>query len=99
MANRNVLTIAARMLGGKQIKKEAEEAVGGVDKLKKGVKEADKAAGSGQGWELFTKRSKEARKESEKHTSHIKKAAKTAVGYAAGADGGLRCFFEIGRAH
>jgi hypothetical protein len=85
MANRNVLTIAARMVGGKQIKKEAEEAVGGVDKLEKGVKEADKSAGSGHGWELFTKRSKEARKESEKHTSHIKNAARTAVGYAAGA--------------
>lgn len=97
MASRNVLTIAAKMVGGKQIKKEAEEAGKGLQKLTDDVKKNDEQAGkAGAGWELFTKKTKDASKHAEKHSHAFRGAAKSAAGFATGAIGAYG-LFEVAR--
>ena len=88
----NVVAIAAKMVGGRQIKKEADESAEGIKKLGKAVKETDDHAGKTRGWEVFTKKTKEAHKATKEHHSTLTHALKTGASYATGAIGAYGLF-------
>lgn len=83
MASKNVLTIAAKMVGGRAIVKEADQVSGAIEKTGRAAKHADSQAGSGKGWAVFSKQHKESTKAAEKHTKTLHGAAGGMLKYAA----------------
>jgi hypothetical protein len=84
MASKNVLTIAAKMVGGRAIMRESDEVASGIGKVGKAAEKADKQAGSTKGWQVFSKQQKEVAKTSKEHTRSLHSAVGTAIKYAAG---------------
>jgi len=90
------VTIAAKFLGGSDIKKEADEAADGVKHLSSETKEADdQAKESGGGWSFFSKSAKGAGDEAEKASGKLKGMAGSLIGMGAGFAAGYIGLSEI----
>lgn len=67
------VTIAAKLLGGKEVKRSADEMREGVRGVGSAVKESDdKARASGGGWEFFSRKTDEAGKTAHRTTGSLK---------------------------
>jgi hypothetical protein len=87
VASKNVLTIAAKMVGGSKIKSEAKGIGGAARGMAEDFKKADTAAGSGRGLQLFTKHAKEAEGQARKSHHIISGLFTGAIGAIAGFTG------------
>jgi len=83
--NSNVVTVAAKLIGGSSIVRESDRISGSIRGMGKATDEADaKAAHAGKGWELFSKKTREAEKHSRSHHSVLKSVGSTVASYGGG---------------
>lgn len=81
--NRGV-TVIAKLLGGRKIETETDGLGKSIKGLGTATEEADKKAGSGKGWELFSNRQRKAREETEKTHHSLRNVITAGAGLAAG---------------